>query len=134
MSIYSYQNETKPEKNQESHQTPVFFWSNQRDLSEECAPIDMTAIPEQTLWLAGADMPEYLLALRQIRLEEKVESYTAYYAIIDGEYYRKGSEEYDRISNLYQLIYADTFLGNQLLEEDPARWRVEDNSNYVHER
>ena len=46
-------------------------------------------------------MPEYLLALRQIRLEEKVESYTAYYAIIDGEYYRKGSEEYDRISNLY---------------------------------
>lgn len=134
MSIYSYYNETQPEKNQARHQTPVLFWSNQRDLSGACAPIDMTAIPEQTLWLAGAQMPEYLLALRQIRLEEQVESYTAYYAIIDGKYYHKGSEEYDRISNLYQLIYADTFLGDRTLEAEPTQWLIEDNSDYVHEK
>ena len=134
MSIYNYYNEKQPPKNQERHQTPVIFWSNQRDLTASCAPIDMTAIPEQTLWLAGAQMPEYLLALRQIRLEEKVESYTAYYAIIDGQYYHRGSEEYSRISKLYQLIYEDTFLGDQTLEADPSRWLVEDNSDYIHEK
>ena len=42
MSIYSYYNETQPEKNQERHQTPVLFWNNHRDLSEACEPIDMT--------------------------------------------------------------------------------------------
>ncbi len=135
MTIYPYANEKQPEANAARHQTPVLFWSNQRDLSGAGQlALDMTAIPEQTLYLAGAELPEYLLALRQIRLEEQVESYTAYYVIIDGEYYHKGSEEYSRISKLYQLIYADTFVGDQLLEADPQRWLVEDNSDYLHQR
>ena len=54
MSIYSYQNETKPEaKIEESHQTPVLFWSNQRDLSEECAPIRYDSHPYEQNALAG---------------------------------------------------------------------------------
>lgn len=132
MSIFPYHNDTEPELNQQRHQVPVLFWSNQRDLSEECDPIDLTAIPEQTLYLAGVEMPEYLLALRQIRLEEQVQSYTAYYAIIDGEYYQRGSDRYNYISNLYSLIYRDTFFGDYLLEKDPSRWLIEDNSDYQH--